>query len=162
LAWKGTSANPLSELEVDILRVLEQLITIYSNAPEKERIYIRKMMHNHPGVAMYLQVVATGNIRKFTSDIAPERVYPALIALSMADSDFGDYRDLLVLLGSLWLLSAQTGTDPAQYFSSVAALSDSKGNRVGEQSMSTILANFHMSAYFKESVRPSLPKSPAG
>ena len=120
-AWHWSPDDPLAPLEAEILNVLEQLINVYPSVTEEQRNHVRRMMQNHPGVAMYLLAVATGDLRKFRWDIGPERLYPALIAVSMANSDFGDYRDLIVVLGSLWLRTTQAGIDPAPYFQSVAA-----------------------------------------
>jgi hypothetical protein len=159
LTWKRSPENPLPELEAEIFHVLEQLIDIYPNVTEGERNYIRLVIESHPSVAMYLQAVATGDIRNFRSEVAPERLQPALIAVSMANTAFGDYRDLLVLLGSLWLGAAQAGMDPAPFFRSVATLSDSAGRLVDELSMNIVLANFQDFAYFKEDVKPYLAKA---
>ncbi len=157
-AWKWSPQNPLPQLEAEILQVLEELINMYPNVTEEQRSYIRRMIQKLPGVGMYLQAVAAGDIRKFKSDIAPERLYPALIAVSMANSIFGDYRDFIVLLGSLWLCAAQARIDPTPYFKSAAALSDSNEILLDGLSMKALLATFHNSAYFKEDVQPFLPK----
>jgi hypothetical protein len=150
--WQWSKDNPLAPLEAEILNVLEQLVSLYTNMTEAQRSHIRATMRNHPAVAMYLQAVATGDIRKFESEIPPERLYPALIAVSIANSNFGDYRDLIVLLGSLWRRSAQVGIDPAPYFQYVAELSDSDPAIDGD-SMRKILANFHDYAYIKENAQ---------
>jgi hypothetical protein len=70
-----------------------------------------------------------------------------------------DFRDTLVSLGELWLAASRAGIDPSPYFQEVAAISSPETTNV-DTSMREVLANFELSAYFIEAVRPNLDRWP--
>jgi hypothetical protein len=81
----------------------------------------------------------------------------ALAAISIVDLRV-DYNAFLAALGRLWIAARKAGLDPKPHFESVAKLSNpgmgGGGACVGEQ-----LADFSASAYFRDHVRPLLPRA---
>jgi hypothetical protein len=157
LAWKWTPTNPLSALEAEIFQVLDEAIRIYPDATTSQREYIRQMLAKYYGVGQYLKSYVTGSITKLDTTVSSDRLYPALIAISIDNNNFGDYRDVLVMLGNLWLTAARAGIDPKPYFDEVAAISSSDLHSQGNKSTRDILTTFDQSAHFQEAVKPHLP-----
>src|SRR5438067_7882675 len=106
MSWKWAPDNPLEATEKEILGVLARAIKLYADGPPVQRDELRQMLSRYPGVKQYLKVFVTGEIRKLHTVVLPDQLYSALIAISIDDDNFGDYRDLLTMLGNLWLSAA--------------------------------------------------------
>lgn len=154
--WRWAPDNPLTKVESEIFEVLDEIMEIYPNASTEQREYLRKMLDRYGAVGQYLKAYVTGNTTRLDTTVSPERLYPALLAVSIDNSNFGDYRDVLVMLGNLWLTAARAGIDPKPHFERVAAISSATVHKQGNKSTQEILATFDASAYFQEAVQPYL------
>ena len=83
----------------------------------------------------------------------------ALAALSIDDLRT-DYNAVVEVLGRLWLAARKAGIDPAPHFAAVAELSN-PGMGGGGACTAQLLDEFGASAYFREHVRPLLPRASA-
>ncbi len=81
----------------------------------------------------------------------------ALAAISIVDLRV-DYNAFLDALGRLWIAARRVGLDPAPHFAAVAKLSN-PGMGGGGACVGELLAEFRSSAYFRDRVRPLLPRA---
>jgi hypothetical protein len=160
--WKWAPDNPLQPIEERILSVLEEVISIYSDAAPEQRDHLRKMLQKYPAVQQYLRMFVTGSMIKLHSTVPPTLLQRALLAVSIENDFFGDYRDVLVMLGNLWQAAADAGIDPLPYFKTAASTASTETHRQGGKSLRDILSGFDTSAYFKDAVEPYLSKPSSG
>lgn len=81
----------------------------------------------------------------------------ALAAISLVDLRV-DYNAFLDALGRLWIAARKAGLDPKPHFDAVATLSN-PGMGGGGACVGKLLAEFNSSAYFRDRVRPLLPRA---
>jgi hypothetical protein len=82
-----------------------------------------------------------------------------LAAMSLDDMRT-DFKAVLATLARLWLAARKAGIDPAPHFAKVANLSN-PGMGGGGAFMQRTLREFESSAYFRDNVRPKLPRGAA-
>jgi len=81
----------------------------------------------------------------------------ALAAISLVDLRV-DYNAFLDALGRVWIAARKAGLDPKAHFDAVAKLSN-PGMGGGGACVGKLLAEFSSSAYFRDRVRPLLPRA---
>jgi hypothetical protein len=82
-----------------------------------------------------------------------------LAALSIVDVRV-DFNAVVELLGRYWIAARMANVDPKALFASTAALSN-RGMGGGGAYFSQMLAEFEASSYFRDTVRPQLPRASA-
>jgi hypothetical protein len=82
-----------------------------------------------------------------------------LAAVSIDDMR-SDFKDVQKTLERLWLAARKAGIDPAPHFARVAAVSN-PGMGGGGAFMQRTMRDFETSAYFRDEVRPKLPRGAA-
>lgn len=93
-------------------------------------------------------------MRKPSDELAVRR---ALAAISIVDLRV-DYNAALATLGRLWLAARKAGLDPKPHFAAVAAISN-PGMGGGGACAAEILSDFDETAYFRNHVKPLLPRA---
>ena len=113
----------------EAMPILDDVCTAYRTATDQQRAALRAVLRKAPLVydhlmEPYLTWVATERGQRDFSKL----LQAALTAVSITGG-FGDSRDTLLWLDSLWTTAEQHGIDPKPFFKEFAALSDTEETR---------------------------------
>jgi len=125
----------------------------------QNRAKIRAWVGANPNVAPAVWSYARRSVELVRKPSDEPALMRGLAAASIDDVRT-DYNALIATLGELWIAARRAGIDPAPRFEKVAALSN-PGTGGGGAFMQQTLGGFASSAYFRERVRPRLPRMSA-
>jgi len=143
-------ADPQREL----MDVLDAVCDVYLEADDSGRGAIRGAFNGKDRVLAALETTISRAADAIASTGERQWLRRGLAAASILDVRL-DPQDIHVSLGHLYRAAALAGLDPQPVFAEVAALSsDAYPSKYG--SARALLAGFHDSDYFRESVAPEL------
>jgi hypothetical protein len=143
-------ADPQHEL----FGVLDGVTDTYLAADDRQRGAIRGAFNGKDRVLLALETYVSRAADALAASGELVWLRRGLAAASILDVRL-DPQDIQVSLGNLYRAAALTGLDPAPVFADVASLSsDAYPGRFG--SARALLAGFHQSDYFRQSVAPDL------
>jgi hypothetical protein len=148
------------ELAVELFAFLSALCDAYVAAPmPQDRAKTRAWVGAGPNLLNAVWNYATQAPELIRGPHDAPMLTRGLAAISLDDVR-SDYQDVLEALARLWIAARKAGLDPKPEFERVARASN-PGMGGGGAFMQRTLLEFESSSYFRDHVRPRLPRASA-
>jgi hypothetical protein len=147
---------PVSEnakVREELQRMIGELCAFYLTVSVEKRDHIRKLVQVHRPLHNGL----LAHIGWAAKHKPTDWLWRGLAAASIEDNR-GDFRDMYIALGGLYLEAARVGIDVAGCFQKAAQLSSSVAGPSFKPSMREFLTKFEQSAFFVQAIQPKLPR----
>ncbi len=146
--------SPLAPLEAEITALLDELVYAHVESTDEKRDRLRKVIAENPGVHYYLYGYIAGKVSALRSTGEPKELEKALVAITLEENNFGDYRDMITLVRDLRSAARHVGIDDAPYFGAAAKLASSKRDDV-RGSMQEWFASIANRAWYRNPAQPA-------
>jgi hypothetical protein len=113
----------------EAMPVLDDICTAYRTGNDQQRVALRSMVRKTPLVCDHLLEPYLTWVASERGQAAFSNVLEAALTAVSITGGFGDSRDTLLWLDSLWTTAEQHGIDPQPVFKEIAALSDTEETR---------------------------------
>ena len=148
------------EVAVEVFAFLSQLCDAYvAEVLPQLRAKTRAWVGANPDVLNANWNFAT-QVPELVRKPKDEALFVRGLAAVSLDDMRADFNEVLDALARLWFAARKAGIDPAPHFAKLASLSN-PGMGGGGAFMQRTLREFESSAYFRNNVRPKLPRGAA-
>jgi hypothetical protein len=156
--WNEIKAN--QGYRAELLRVLDELCTLYLDARPTQRDTIRSMVADKHEVLSALNGYMYRALDRYQATADTKWLYIGLASIAIEELRI-DYRDTLVALGAFFVTAVASGVDPRPLMAEVANLASADVTALGT-STKAFLSNFEATAYFESSVKPKVGRIDSG
>jgi hypothetical protein len=147
--------RPVSDwrkIAAELQESVDGLCEVYLTLDEEGRERVRGLVQGHESLCRRLSGHVGVAAMRITTPEDIEWLRRGLAGVSIADCD-GDYRDLLIALGKLYLRAVQSRIDPSHWFKEAGNMSSGVPNRLLRgKSTRDFLLGIEQTAYFQSTV----------
>lgn len=152
--WRWAPDNPIATKLNRAPALLERLRNDYREGLPEDRAEIRRI--TQPVASLLLGTISV-DLQELQATGDAKWLEYALLDFSMFDLE-EDPRDMLELLGRIYVTAAGAGIDPESYIAAVAAVSSTDEKDQWGTTTQSFLASLKETAYFRASVEPELKR----